>query len=153
MSNAVMLRYLKRRTALMVKLKLIHNVLGYTLLAVSQVTIVFGVKAYNDRDTNSNATLGIISLILFFLVILCAETYYQIIKRRPAVFDNQRQFSIGINQLNERLAIGQELVVLDDLVLDISKYKFYHPGGLFVLEHNIGRDISKFFYGGYQLEN
>ena len=44
-------------------------------------------------------------------------------------------------------------MILDDLVLDISKYKFYHPGGMFVLQHNIGRDISKFFYGGYQLEN
>ena len=28
-----------------------------------------------------------------------------------------------------------------------------HPGGKFVLKHNIGRDISKFFYGGHTLEN
>jgi cytochrome b involved in lipid metabolism len=42
---------------------------------------------------------------------------------------------------------------LDDLILDISKYQFYHPGGAFLLKYNIGRDISKFFYGGYQLEN
>ena len=28
-----------------------------------------------------------------------------------------------------------------------------HPGGLFSLEANIGRDISKFFYGGYSMEN
>ena len=27
-----------------------------------------------------------------------------------------------------------------------------HPGGKFVIEHNIGRDISKFFFGGYSLE-
>lgn len=29
----------------------------------------------------------------------------------------------------------------------------YHPGGKFLIEHNIGRDISKFFYGGYALDN
>jgi hypothetical protein len=27
-----------------------------------------------------------------------------------------------------------------------------HPGGAFVLSHNVGRDISKFFYGGYALD-
>jgi cytochrome b involved in lipid metabolism len=39
------------------------------------------------------------------------------------------------------------------LVLDISKFMPNHPGGKFSLEHNIGRDVSKFFYGGYALEN
>jgi len=41
---------------------------------------------------------------------------------------------------------------LDDLVLDVSEFAKWHPGGKFVLEHNKGRDISKFFYGGYNLE-
>ena len=44
------------------------------------------------------------------------------------------------------------MVLLDDLVLDISKFKFEHPGGTFLIEHHIGYDISKFFYGGYTLE-
>ncbi len=44
-------------------------------------------------------------------------------------------------------------MILDDMILDISKYKYKHPGGKFVLQQNIGRDISKFFYGGYTLEN
>lgn len=30
---------------------------------------------------------------------------------------------------------------------------YEHPGGTFSLEQNIGRDISKFFHGGYSLEN
>ncbi len=41
---------------------------------------------------------------------------------------------------------------MDELVLDVSRYKFEHPGGKFLLEHCIGTDISKFFYGGYSLE-
>jgi cytochrome b involved in lipid metabolism len=41
------------------------------------------------------------------------------------------------------------LVILDNLVLDVSDYMMNHPGGKFLLEYNIGRDISKFFYGGY----
>lgn len=38
------------------------------------------------------------------------------------------------------------------MVLDIETYMAEHPGGQFSIEHNIGRDISKFFYGGYSLE-
>lgn len=48
---------------------------------------------------------------------------------------------------------GQQVVLLDDLIIDIKNYTLNHPGGKKVLTANIGRDISKFFYGGYQYEN
>jgi cytochrome b involved in lipid metabolism len=44
------------------------------------------------------------------------------------------------------------LVILDDLVIDVGDYMDNHPGGKFLLAHNIGRDVSKFFYGGYSLD-
>lgn len=37
-------------------------------------------------------------------------------------------------------------------MLDIEKYKKYHPGGQFLLDACVGRDVSKFIYGGYILE-
>lgn len=43
-------------------------------------------------------------------------------------------------------------VILDEIVIDMSEYMDNHPGGKFLLEHNKGRDISKFFYGGYALD-
>lgn len=48
---------------------------------------------------------------------------------------------------------GRKLVLLNELVLDISEFINYHPGGRFVLKTNTGRDISKYFYGGYCLED
>lgn len=51
-----------------------------------------------------------------------------------------------------RIEGGEQLVILDDLVLDVTDYQWTHPGGWFVIGYNIGRDISKFFYGGYSLE-
>ena len=51
------------------------------------------------------------------------------------------------------IAEGRQLVLLDDLIIDIKNYALNHPGGKKVLVGNIGRDISKFFYGGYQYEN
>lgn len=43
-------------------------------------------------------------------------------------------------------------MILDDNILDVQSFQDYHPGGKFSLYHNIGRDISKFFYGGYSLD-
>ena len=37
------------------------------------------------------------------------------------------------------------------MVLDVTGFAFTHPGGRHVINHNLGRDISKFFYGGYTL--
>ncbi len=35
----------------------------------------------------------------------------------------------------------------------MNGYEKMHPGGKFNLTHNIGRDVSKFFFGGYSLVN
>lgn len=56
------------------------------------------------------------------------------------------------SDFNNQIKAGKKLVVLNDMVLDITKFIDYHPGGKFVLNINSGRDISKFFYGGYSLE-
>jgi len=44
-------------------------------------------------------------------------------------------------------------VLLDDLVLDVKEFIYHHPGGRFVIRHNVGTDIGKFFFGGYTMEN
>mmetsp|Transcript_4732 Transcript_4732/g.8088 ORF Transcript_4732/g.8088 Transcript_4732/m.8088 type:complete len:112 (+) Transcript_4732:519-854(+) len=59
---------------------------------------------------------------------------------------------ITVAEFNKRVHSGEKLVVLDDMVLDVTKFLDEHPGGKFSLENNIGRDVSKFFHGGYSLE-
>ena len=61
--------------------------------------------------------------------------------------------AITVEQFNKRVGNGEALAVLDDYVIDMTKFLNEHPGGRFSLEQNIGRDISKFFYGAYSLEN
>jgi cytochrome b involved in lipid metabolism len=48
---------------------------------------------------------------------------------------------------------GANLVLLNELVLDIQDYDLHHPGGKFMIRNNIGRDISKFYYGGYAIQD
>ncbi len=43
--------------------------------------------------------------------------------------------------------------MLNDLVLEMSSYTNSHPGGVFLIKKNIGRDIGKYFDGGYLMEN
>lgn len=60
---------------------------------------------------------------------------------------------INVDEFERRLHNGEKLVILDDLVLDVSEFYKVHPGGKFVIEHTVGTDIAKFFYGGYSLED
>jgi len=46
----------------------------------------------------------------------------------------------------------QKLVILDDLVLDVTQFASEHPGGRFLISQNVGKDISRFFHGGYSYE-
>jgi len=48
---------------------------------------------------------------------------------------------------------GKQLCVLDDLVLNVGRYASRHPGGKFLIDATVGRDVSKYFYGGYKMEN
>ena len=57
------------------------------------------------------------------------------------------------SEFDKAINRGRKLVIMDELVLDVEKFIDQHPGGRFVLTHNIGKDISKFFYGGYSLED
>lgn len=47
---------------------------------------------------------------------------------------------------------GHYLLILDNVVIDIERWIDYHPGGSFYLNNNIGKDITKFFNGGYLVD-
>jgi len=59
---------------------------------------------------------------------------------------NREQFDIAIQN-------NIPLILLDNLVLNVGGFIDQHPGGRFVIQHNLGHDISKYFYGGYCLED
>jgi len=42
---------------------------------------------------------------------------------------------------------------LDDKVIDVESFFDNHPGGRHLLKSNIGRDITKFFFGAYEFKN
>lgn len=55
---------------------------------------------------------------------------------------------ISSKEFHNMLKQGMKLVVLDDSIVNVEHYMFQHPGGEEAFSLNIGREISKFFYGG-----
>lgn len=52
---------------------------------------------------------------------------------RAKISDASTSFTITKNDYERRLANGEQLVILDDYILDISKFLNEHPGGKFSL--------------------
>jgi cytochrome b involved in lipid metabolism len=92
-------------------------------------------------------------MVIWPILLIVFEAMYQRFKSREDPFKENIQGLMTIQEFEERVAKGEMLVILDDLVLDVGKWKVNHPGGKFLIDHNIGRDVSKYFYGGYLLEN
>jgi cytochrome b involved in lipid metabolism len=58
-----------------------------------------------------------------------------------------------VQEFEECIKRGQKLWVLDDLVLDLSEFAEKHPGGQFAINRTVGKDVSKYFYGGYAIDS
>jgi hypothetical protein len=42
---------------------------------------------------------------------------------------------------------GKKYVFYDDLVLDVNRYRWSHPGGSIMFQNTIGEDMGKFISG------
>lgn len=60
---------------------------------------------------------------------------------------------MSIEEFHQWVRAGKNFVVIDNLILDQGSYSNVHPGGKFSIRHTVGRDISKYFYGGFSLLN
>ena len=89
----------------------------------------------------------------FTAVLILSEIYYRRVNSQEVAFTPPENVSMEREEFETLVRNGRKLVVLDEMVLEVGAFMRHHPGGYFSLNHNIGRDISKFFYGGYSLEN
>ena len=122
------------------------------MLLLSEAAIVSGSLKYASLEGETMNALGLAHFFTFVILILIVEGIHRKFKKGETDFNDAHE-SMSKEEFDIRVNAGEELVLLDDLVLNITQFKTEHPGGRFLLEHNIGRDISKFFYGGYVLEN
>lgn len=132
----------------------IHKYFGWLVLLFTQFVISTGIYKFYDfveKDTKAWILVGC-SCSLFFVLLLIGEIRHQLMLRKEVAFVVPDS-NMTRQEFNEEIAKGTRLVLIDDIVLDVGDFVDQHPGGRFLISHNIGRDISKFFYGGYSLED
>lgn len=136
---------------LLMRLRDIHKYLSWFFIFVAVYGVASGINSYN-RTRSQYPYLWIASPVIFFVPLVVMEIYHRIYSMKHVEFDrplttmNETEF-YAITRKGRR-----HLLLLDDLVLDATDYAPYHPGGKFIIERCRGTDISKFFYGGYNLE-
>eukprot|EP00347_Sterkiella_histriomuscorum_P017418 403349450 len=124
---------MKRNHKEIIKMKQQHANLAYLVLFVSQGAILSGI--YKG------------------LMIYGLDWYICKINKGEIPSTDSIKTSLTIDDYYEKVNKGEQLMLLDDVVLDVRKYKLDHPGGQFLMQSNIGQDISKYFYGGFTFEN
>lgn len=115
-----------------------------------QAGVTSGILKYTNFFGQRNF-MAYVQVFSFIGGCLLCEILFQIIKYKQDPFKRPSE-TITIDEFSSKIKSGEKLVILDDLVLDVSGFMRNHAGGRFVIEQNVGRDISKFFYGGYILE-
>jgi len=145
---------LRWRTKDVLRVKMVHRYFGYFMLLLSEAAIVTGSLKYANYQGDNVNIPGLVHVFVFFIIILLAEGIFQKYRRGETPFvEPTSEEVISTEEFDKRVHGGEQLVILDDLILDVSHFMTEHPGGRFLIENSIGRDVSKYFYGGYVMEN
>jgi Cytochrome b5-like Heme/Steroid binding domain len=135
----------------LMRLRDVHKYLSWLFIFVAIYGVASGINSYNTTRMQYYH-LWVISPVLFLVPWAFMEYRHQVFMRehiqfvRPLTVITEEEF-YTITRKGKR-----HLLLLDDLVLDATDYAPYHPGGKFIIERTRGTDVSKFFYGGYNLE-
>ena len=112
----------------------IHRWLSYLTLALAQATIFLGVLRYNARTLDH--TLGTANIVVFFVVWAFLELIHQFkLRRKVTLLENSKWGGssarvISIQELKWKIAVRREkLAIMEDVVVDVSRYMDGHPGG------------------------
>jgi len=131
-----------------------HKYFGYFILGFGWFSCAFGFNFWVKRYGYTQADFGYVFIPTFFVPVILAITNKVIQGRREKTVRDYEPAGtqiISMNMFESQVKAGKMLVILDDMVLDLEPFLVRHPGGAYVFKRNVGRDISKFFYGGYAL--
>ena len=90
--------------------------------------------------------------VFFWLIAIGLGELLLYRRQRSLVLWKKVDETMSREQFESAIENNIPLVLLDNLVLNVGEFMNQHPGGRFLIRHNIGHDISKYFYGGYCLE-
>ncbi|KAG5175833.1 hypothetical protein JKP88DRAFT_283324 [Tribonema minus] len=137
-----------------VALGLLNVIIGLTIISPNDENIQLGALDNNNSDALNLQLAGfdvvmryVFSVILAFmaLMFIVAEIYLWH-GRWHARKTKRRQLgipSLTLEQFNERVGQGEQLLIVNDAILDVSEYMKAHPGGSKLLKESVSRDVTK----------
>ena len=139
------------RKALIVKMG--HKIIAYLVILSAFCAVYYGILFYRQNPKHaSDFPLEVVQVVCLSVVIVTLELFYRVCCLKEKEFDDAEVKSFSLEEFKSRVKRGEKLVILDQYVLDVSWWAGEHPGGTFSIEFNVGRDVSKYFHGGYSLE-
>lgn len=138
----------------------IHKYFALILLVYAQLCIYSGIEEYyTDHQPvqemrDETYALFLAHIILHLVLFLILEVVFRLWRNKsgPLTF-RQIHNTMSTEEYEQAVKSGKKFCILDDFVLDVSLYASRHPGGRFLIDATVGRDVSKYFYGGYKMEN
>ena len=139
MLSRVLMIGCKWNTKFIIGFKILHVTISYAIILCGNVAVFTGIVLYRTSRESKNPTgvaLEWINIGIIIFIGLISEFLYQarLNKEDPFVVkgsDKLLQKPITQEEFENRVKNGEKLVVLDDLVLDVSIYMYDHPAGCF----------------------
>jgi len=132
----------------------VHRWSSWLLILLSFFAITSGVAMFAEKTGGNFAILGVLLFWILVPLLIGFEVLFRRMRRREdsLEIDLSQYPKITASDFEKRVKEGEKLYILDNLVLNLESYIHQHPGGAFLMEQTVGRDISKFFYGAYTLD-
>jgi len=143
-------------------IKRVHQVLGYLLYLDAKANIITGVMLYDTKKWKLPVFiyLGVLLLahILVQLVISLAYWFSNKEAGKPSKYSmtsKQAALLAAINKGDSQESLIKNFpqikwVILGNSVYDLTNW--IHPGGNFIIQACVGREVGRYFYGGHALE-
>jgi hypothetical protein len=128
----------------------LHHFLGYLLLLIAFANLVLGLRLYLGY------AYMFMSCSFFALVIVGGVAAHRVIRHvRAAGHEHDKEglihtsalVGMSMAELRHGISTGRKLIVWNGLVLDVGEFAQNHPGGTYLIEANLGEDITAWFRG------
>jgi len=133
----------------------LHKISGFLLLILAQIACLSGLINYVQVKTEKEEGMPLIllTLPLYILILVILEFRHRYLNKSKGneILGTKDYPIMTPSEVDGYDRHVHTLVILDNIVLDVHEFQDFHPGGKFLLKKNAGRDISKFFYGGYKM--
>jgi hypothetical protein len=139
-----------------------------------RINAYFGIKEYAQLFMVNNiwSTLYLIWIGVLILIFVVSENIIRIRETkfrynrvdtnrddhpkqqlRNFIKDYDQLPTLTLDEFNQRVIRGMKLVIVGNMIFDISKWIKYHPGGAKILQRVIGTNITRDFFGNNRISS